>query len=172
MLLLLLFLLLLCVRGNFLHHTSFYTRNLLHQTPFTPNTLYINRLLHHTFHTQLSHLSYTFTPTSFYTRHLLPQPAFTRDTFYTNQLLHQTPFTIFHTKHPLHQTPLTKDNFLHHKSFYTTHLLHQTPFTFTDFYTTPFTPNTFYIKHLLHYPRQADQGGFEPLTPTHRSKIA
>ena len=27
-------------------------------------------------------------------------------------------------------------------------------------------------KCFLHYPRQADQGGFEPLTPTHRTKIA
>ena len=49
-------------RGNFLHHKSFYTRHLLHQTPFTPNTLYIYRLLHHTFHT----------------KHLLHQAPFTR----------------------------------------------------------------------------------------------
>ena len=107
-------------------------------------------LLHHTFHTQLSHLSYTFTPTSFYTRHLLHQPAFTRDTFYTNQLLHQTPFTIFHTRHPLHQTPLTRGNFLHHKSFYTRHLLHQTPFTPNTLYIYRLLHHTFHTKHLLH----------------------
>ena len=123
-------------RSNFLHHTSFYTRGLLHQTPD------INRLLHHTSHTQLAHLSYTFTPTSFDTRHLWHQPAFTRDTFYTNQLLHQTAFTIFHTRHPLHQTALTRGNFLHHKSFYTRHLLHQTPF----------TPDALDTKHPLHQP--------------------
>ena len=102
------------------------------------------------FHTQLSHLSYTFTPTSFYTRHLLHQPAFTRDTFYTNQLLHQTPFTIFHTRHALHQTPLTRGNFLHHKSFYTRHLLHQTPFTPNTLYIYRLLHHTFHTKHLLH----------------------
>ena len=68
----------------------------LHQTPLTPDTFCTCRILGHqpaftteTFYTtQVSHLSYIFTPISFYPRHLLHQPAFTRDTFYTNQLLH------------------------------------------------------------------------------------
>ena len=126
---------------------------LLHQPAFTPDTFYTNQLLHET----------PFTPTSFYNRHLLHQKpfhetSFTPDTLYTRHLLHEA---TFYTTHPF--TPDT---------FYTRGLLHQTPFTFTYFYTTPFTPNTFYTKHLLHYPRQADQGGFEPLTATHRTKIA
>ena len=52
----------------------FYTRHLLHQTPFTPNT--------------------------FYTKHLLHQPPFEPDTLNTKQLLRRTLFTsnIFYIK--------------------------------------------------------------------------
>ena len=170
-----------------LHQTPFTRSNfftphiLLHQTPFTPEAFYTKHLTSTDFYTtpfipNLHTCPYTFTPTSFDTRHLWHQPAFTRDTFYTNQLLHQTAFTIFHTRHPLHQTALTRGNFLHHNSFYTRHLLHQTPWTPNTLYINRllhhiFQTYTFYTKRLLEYPRQADQGGFEPLTSTHRTKM-
>ena len=70
---------------------TFYTRHLLHQTPFKPKTFYTRHLLH-----QLHHKS-------FYTRHLLHQTPFTPNTLYIYRLLHHT----FHTKHLLHQAPFT-----------------------------------------------------------------
>ena len=98
-----------------------FTRNLLDQTPFTPDTFYTRHLLHQT----------PLTPTDFYTKQLSHQVPFTPTNFYTRQLSHQTIFTP--TK-LLHQTTFTPT------SFYTRHLLHQPAF----------TPDTFYTKHLLH----------------------
>ena len=181
------------------HETPFtldtlYTRHLLHEAtfytthPFTPDTFYTRRLLHQTPFTSTDFYTTPFIPNFHTCLILLHQPAFTSNTFYTNQLLHETPFTptsfytrqllqsftqdTLYTRHLWQEATFYTTNPFTPDTFYTRRLLHQTPFTFTDFYTTPFTPNTFCIKHLLHYPRQADQGGFEPLTPTHRTKIA
>ena len=55
-----------CEGGNESQHTFFssrhiFTRHLLHQTPFTPDTFYSKHLLHHA----------PFTPGTFYSKHLL-----------------------------------------------------------------------------------------------------
>ena len=125
---------------------TFYTRQLLHQAPFTTFTL-------DTFYTR--HLS---TPDTCYTRQLLQQTTFTPGTFYAGHLLHQTPFTpdtllhqtrvtpyTFYNKQLLHHAPFTPEtSYARHLSTpdtcYTRHVLHQTLF----------TPDTFYTRQLLH----------------------
>ena len=154
-----------CEGGNESQHTFFssrhiFTRHLLHQTPFTPdtftpNTFYTTHLLHQapftpdTFHTKhLLHQTPS-TPDTLYTKHLLHQTPFTPNTFYTRQLLHQTTFSLntCYNRHLLHQVPFTPDN------FYTRQLLHQTTFTPGNFYTNlNFYTNQFYTRHLLHQP--------------------
>ena len=86
---------------------------LLHQPAFTPDTFYTNQLLHQTpftiFHTRHPLHQTPLTRgnflhhKSFYTRHLLHQTPFTPNTLYIYRLLHHT----FHTKHLLHQAPFT-----------------------------------------------------------------
>ena len=71
--------------GHLLHQTTFtpgtlynfYTRHLLHQAPSTPDTSYTKHLLHKTL----------FTPDNFYNKQLLHQAPFTPETFCTKQLL-------------------------------------------------------------------------------------
>ena len=145
-------------------HCTFYTKHLLHQTPFTPGTFYTRHLLHqapftpnntvYTRHLFTRHISHQtpFTPDNFHSRQLLHQPTFTPVVyFYTNQLLHQTPFTPpnFHTcLILLHQPAFTPD------TFYTNQLLHETPF----------TPTSFYTRHLLHQRHLSHQTPFTPDT--------
>ncbi len=108
---------------QFLQQTTFTpgtlcTRNLLHQTPLTPNTFYTRQFLQQTI----------FTPGSLYkiaTRHFLNQTPFTTDNFYNKQFLHQAPFTpgTLYIRNLLHETPFTADNCCNKNIFYTRHPL-------------------------------------------------
>ena len=114
---------------------SFYTRHLLRQTTFTPDTFYTRSFLHQTPYTRSFLHQTPFTPDTFYTRrlytrHSLRQTTFTPDTFYPRSLLRQKLFTPdtfckrhLYTRHLLHQTHFTQD------TFYTEHSLHQRRFT-------------------------------------------
>ena len=64
----------------------------LHQTTFTPGTLY------------------NFTLDTFYTRHLLHQTPVTPDSFYNKQLLRQAPFTPETFYPPTHPKGSEKDH--------------------------------------------------------------
>jgi len=83
----------------------FFTRHLLHQTPFTPETM-----------------------STFCAKHLLNQTTlnhatFTADTLYTNQFLHQSTCTpsIFHTMSPFTPSTFYAKQLLTAGNFYTKH---------------------------------------------------
>ena len=85
---------------QFLHQVPFtpaafcakqiYSRHLLHQTTFTPSTLYTRNPLRQIGAKQLLHYT-PLTPDSFYTKQLLHQTAFTPNNLYNKQVSHQAP---------------------------------------------------------------------------------
>ena len=103
------------------------TRNILHQTVFSPERFCTKKLLHQR----------TFAPKALYTtRFFTPKALYTRKPFTPPILLHQK-------QKPLHHI----DMFLHWKYFYTRNksLLHQKQ--------KPFTPKISYTENTLHQKR-------------------
>ena len=98
---------------------NLYTRHVLHQTPFAPNTFYT------------------------YTIHLLH-----KSTFYTRQLVHQTSSNNYCTIEIAHRKPFSKQLLHQTPTFYTKHFLRQTVVKPDTFYTQRLlhTPNVFYTK--------------------------
>ena len=153
-----------------LQHT-FYIRDLLYQTPFTPETwctkrFYTRHLLHQKPFNTKQHLHQTpLTPGTLYAKQLLHQTTFTPDiftpgTFYTFFAKHRFTTNVFYATQLLHQTPLTPDNFYtkhlwNAKQLYNGGLLHQTPFTPEIFIPEAFytSLNTLYNRNrgMLHY---------------------
>ena len=66
-------------------------QNQLETTCITPNSFYAKRPLHHVHTKHLLHQT-AFTPSTLYTKHHLHQRPFTPNNFYTRDLLHQTAF--------------------------------------------------------------------------------
>ena len=84
--------------------TAFTPKQIFHQTPFTPHTIYTTRPLH----------QQTFTPGNFYTRSFSHQTTFTPGTLYTKHLLHQKPLkpSNIYNKQLLHQEPFLDGEWL------------------------------------------------------------
>ena len=87
---------------HLLHEATLYTTH-----PFTPDTFYTRRLLHQTPFTSTDFYTTPFIPNFHTCLILLHQPAFTPDTFYTKHPLHLPTFT----PHLSHQTPFTSSTF-------------------------------------------------------------
>ena len=110
---------------------------------------------------------YLFTPVlTLYTRHLLHKATFTPTTFQTRHPV--TTSQYFYSRHyPVLPTSYYTTTPFYYQTpftpdtFYTKHLSDQAPFTPKTFqYQAPFTPDTFYTRHLLHQ---------TPFTPSHLS---